>query len=133
MEMDRIILFDGQCGLCVRSVKFVIERDRNDCFRFASLQSRTGKHLAETHGIDAAELKSLVLIEEGSAFTRSEAGLRILKRLSGPVRILAVLQFVPRVLRDRAYRFVARYRYAWFGRYDACWIPSDPIHDRFLE
>ena len=132
MNGKGIILFDGHCGLCVPAVQFVRRRDREGWFRFASLQSPAGRDLARHHGIDAEALSSVVLIESGRAFVESEAALRIARRLPGPLRLLWLLRWVPRALRDGLYSGVARRRYRWFGRLDRCWAPPEADRDRFL-
>ncbi len=118
-----VVLFDGECNLCNRSVRFVLARDHADRFRFASLQSDTGRALLEQHkvtGAGAGENGSIVLIEQGEPSTRSTAALRIARRLNFPWRLLAVFLLVPRPLRDAAYNLVARNRYRWFGKTDSC-------------
>jgi predicted DCC family thiol-disulfide oxidoreductase YuxK len=133
MNDSPIILFDGLCGLCSRGVRIILRHDGTSRFRFASLQSEAGKRLVRKYGIDESALSSLVLIEDGRAFLRSEAGLRIVRRLDGAVRFLWILRFVPRFLRDAMYRLVARYRYRAFGRHASCWTPPGDVKDRFLE
>ncbi|MHC5023232.1 MAG: thiol-disulfide oxidoreductase DCC family protein [Planctomycetota bacterium] len=128
-----IILFDGVCNLCNRSVQFVIRRDHGPAFRFATLQSERGRGLMTARGLDPDSLESMVLIEDDRAFTRSDAALRIARRLARPWRWLWAFRVVPRGARDFIYGLVARHRYRWFGRRDACMVPSDDLRDRFLD
>ncbi|HWQ15765.1 MAG TPA: thiol-disulfide oxidoreductase DCC family protein [Roseiflexaceae bacterium] len=129
-----IILFDGVCNLCQRSVRFIIERDERGLFRFASLQSATGRRLLAEHGLETPdEPESIVLIEGGQATTASTAALRIARRLRGAWPLLYALVVVPRPLRDAVYRFVARHRYRWFGRQETCMVPSPALRARFLD
>ena len=127
-----VILFDGVCNLCGASVNYVIDHDPADYFRFASLQSETGMQLAAEHGIDATKLSSMVLIEAGKAYTRSTAALRACRRLKGPARLLWPLILLPAFLRDPFYRFVVNRRYKWFGKKDACRLPTPEDRSRFL-
>jgi predicted DCC family thiol-disulfide oxidoreductase YuxK len=124
-----IVLFDGECNLCSGSVRFVLARDRGDRFRFASLQSDAGRALLEKHhltGAGAGENGSIVLIDGHRVSTRSTAALRIAGRLKFPWPILSVFLLIPRPLRDVVYTFIARHRYRWFGKADACAVdPSD--------
>lgn len=132
-ETDRaIILFDGVCNLCNRSVDRVIRDDPAGRFRFASLQSDVGRSLAAEHGIDADQLSSMVLIEDGIAYTESTAALRIARHLNGPLRWLRVLRFLPCVLRDSGYRLIARNRYRFFGKRETCRLPTPEDQRRFL-
>lgn len=131
-ESGRIVLFDGVCGLCTWSVRFIIRRDSQAIFRFASLQSTVGGRIAQQHGISPSSFDTLVLVEKGVGYVESDAALRIASRLEGIWRIAGLLRVLPRSLRDAAYRGVARQRYHLFGRLDAGWIPPSDIEDRFL-
>jgi predicted DCC family thiol-disulfide oxidoreductase YuxK len=126
-----IILFDGVCNLCNASVRFVLARDPQEVFRFASLQSDLGKSLIEKHQLPT-NLSTIVLIEDKKAWVRSSAALRIARHLNGLWPLLRVFLLIPPPLRNGVYRFIARYRYRWFGRQEACPLP-DPAHaHRFL-
>ena len=128
-----VVLFDGVCNLCTGSVQFIIRRDPVGRFRFASLQSEVGTQLARHHGLSAEVLHSVVLIEDGHAYERSQAALRIARRLSGGWQLLWSLRVVPRPIRDAVYDVVARNRYRWFGRKDSCMIPTPELRARFLD
>ena len=127
-----ILVFDGVCLLCSRWVRFILQHDRAERYRFASMQSATGQALLSRHGLDPQDPNSLLLVEGDDAATDSDAILRVLTGFGGLYRIWAVLRLVPRALRDPAYRWLARNRYRWFGRSETCWLP-DPAHAaRFL-
>lgn len=127
-----IILFDGVCNLCNGFVQFVVRRDATGHFHFASLQSAVGQQLLAEHHLPApAEPDSIVLVAHGRAYTHSQAVLQILRHLPG-WRWLAALQVLPRRLRDAMYRWVARHRYRWFGRQEACMLPTPELRARFL-
>jgi predicted DCC family thiol-disulfide oxidoreductase YuxK len=128
-----IVLFDGVCGLCSRAVDFVLEHDPGAQFRFAPLQGETAHRYVE----DASTLQTLVLIEPradgGVEVSReSRAWFRILQRIGGPWRVVAWLRFMPRTVTDAVYRWVARSRYRWFGKLDACRLPTPDEAPRFL-
>lgn len=126
-----VILFDGVCTLCKRSVQFVIARDAARRFRFASLQSPAGRALLREAGLPPAHRDSLVLLEGGRAFVRSEAALRIARHLRG-WRWAWALRAVPRPIRDAAYDLVARHRYRVFGKETACPVPTPVLRARLL-
>jgi predicted DCC family thiol-disulfide oxidoreductase YuxK len=129
-----VILFDGLCNLCTGSVRFVLERDRAAAFDFASLQSEAARGVLAKAGRDAKGLPdSVVLVDEEGVHLRSEAALRIAGRLRQPWPLLAVFRILPRALRDAAYDFVARRRYRWFGKRDACLVPTPALRARFLD
>lgn len=128
------ILFDGVCNLCNGFVQFVIEHDAAGRFRFASLQSGVGQELLRAHGLQPRqEPDSVVLLEGGRAYTHSAAALGVLRGLGGVWGVAgAAGQLFPRFLRDAVYRLVARNRYRWFGRQEACWLPTPELKARFL-
>lgn len=129
-----IVLFDGVCNLCNGAVQFIIRRDREAYFHYASLQSRVGQALLEQHGMPPSKLTTLVLVEGDAVSLRSTAALRIASRLSLPWRLLArVGWLVPLSWRDALYRWIARHRYSWFGRREQCWIPTPQLKARFLD
>lgn len=127
-----IVLFDGVCNLCSGSVQFILKRDPKGTFRFASLQSDAGRRLMLEHGLDPDALSSVVVIEDGRAYQESSAALRIARHLPGAWKLLRVFTVVPRSLRDAVYRWIARNRYRWFGKTEACWLPTPELRARFL-
>jgi predicted DCC family thiol-disulfide oxidoreductase YuxK len=128
-----VVLYDGECGFCNASVQFIIKRDPKVRFQFAPLQSTIGKSLAADHGVDPEPLDGLVLVEEGKAYQKSAAALRIARRLTWPWPIFAVLTLVPRIVRDWFYDQFAKRRYAWFGKVDSCRFSTmQDESDRFL-
>lgn len=127
-----LVLYDGTCGLCNRSVQLVLRHDSRGRFRFAALQSDTGRALLERHGVPVDQLGSVVLVERGRAFTRSRAALRIARKMDMPWPLLWTLALVPRAVCDFFYDRVARNRYRWFGRTDACMLPPPDVRARFL-
>lgn len=130
--MSAVVLFDGVCNLCNASVAFILRRDPKAYFRFASLQSRAAAKLLHGRPEIGTGLDSIVLLEDGACFTQSTAALRIARRLSGAWPLLYAFIVLPRFLRDPIYNWIARNRYRWFGRRDACMLPGPEIRDRFL-
>lgn len=129
---DKIVLFDGVCNLCDNSVKFIIKRDKKGIFKMASLQSEVGKQLQEKYGQDTSKVDSVMLIENGKLYTKSTAALRIAKNLDGAWKLFIVFMVIPSFIRDIFYDFIAKNRYKWFGKHDACMIPDKSIKSRFL-
>ncbi len=126
-----VVLFDGICNFCDSTVRFVLDHDHRNAFRFASQQSEAGqKLLAEYKAPNDAS--TIVLIENSKIYTRSTAILRILRRLRSPWNLLYVFIWTPKPIREAAYRWFARHRYRWFGVKDACEIPEPHIQARFL-
>ena len=128
-----VVLFDGACSFCDASVQFVIDHDPRARFRFAPLQSAVGAQLAARAGVDVAALDTLVLVDDAHSFVRSDAVIEIARRLGRPWSALTVARLLPRTFRDAAYRLVARHRMRFFGRRDACRIPTPELRARFLD
>lgn len=128
-----ILLFDGVCELCDQSVQFVLKRDPKGHFKFASLQSQTGKALLKQYHLSPLNLETMVLIENGRAYTYSTASLRVVRHLSGAWSFCYGFILVPPCIRNAIYRWVARNRYRWFGKKVACRMPTPDERARFLD
>lgn len=134
MTDDRpILLFDGVCNLCNRSVQFVIAHDPKARFRFAALQSAAGQRLLHEHGLPPDDMDTIVLIDGARSYTRSAAALRVVRHLSGAWPLLQILVIVPRPLRDWAYGQIVAHRYQRYGKRDTCVVPTRELQGRFLE
>ena len=130
--MSALILFDGVCNFCNGAVNFVIDRDKAGYFKFAPLQSGIGEKVRDEHRIDKPETDSIVLVENGRAFTHSTAALRIARRLDGFWPVFYGLIIIPKPVRDLGYKLFAKYRYRLFGKLDTCMIPTPDVRARFL-
>ena len=128
-----VVLFDGVCNLCNKSVNWIIDRDPESYFVFLPLQSEAGTALIAAAGMDESQ-DSLTLIENGKSFIRSNAVLRIGSRLKTPLATLARISLVvPRPLRDVIYKIVAKNRYRLLGKADQCKVPTPELTPRFLD
>ncbi|WP_462136990.1 thiol-disulfide oxidoreductase DCC family protein [Candidatus Mycalebacterium sp.] len=125
-----VIFFDGVCGLCNRFVRFVLKRDTRKIFFFSTLQGQTA---AKTFSAppDFHEW-SIVYMDEEGVHRFSGAVIKILTRMGGGWRFVRAFEYVPAFIRDFIYGYVARRRYAWFGKFDSCVLPSAENSDRFL-
>jgi predicted DCC family thiol-disulfide oxidoreductase YuxK len=134
-----LILFDGVCGLCHRTIRFVIAHDAAHLFDFAPLDSATGRSFVDRAAPlpDAPDTFYVVpdyrTASVPTLLSKGRAAMYVAKRLDGPWRWLAVGDAVPGVVLDGLYDFVARHRYAVFGRYDTCPVPSPEHRARFLD
>ncbi|MBT2581494.1 thiol-disulfide oxidoreductase DCC family protein [Planococcus sp. ISL-109] len=127
-----IILFDGDCNFCDSSVQFIINHDPAGYFQFASLQSDIGQEFSEKHNVPA-DVDSLVLIQDGEAYVKSQGALMISHHLTGLWKLAYYLQPFPRAIRDAAYDVIAKNRYKVFGKLDSCMLPPPHIRKRFLD
>ncbi|HQZ72769.1 MAG: thiol-disulfide oxidoreductase DCC family protein [Anaerolineae bacterium] len=131
--MDDVVIFDGVCNLCARSVAFILRHEADPRLRFVPLQSTAGSRLMREIGLDPEDAKTFVLLAGGKAFVRSAAAVRVCAYFKWPWKALAAARLIPRPIRDRAYDLVARNRYRWFGRSEACMVPTPDIRARFIE
>ncbi|MBG91069.1 MAG: thiol-disulfide oxidoreductase [Actinobacteria bacterium] len=136
MNLQHLILFDGQCGLCQKSVQWIIQHDTRKQFVFASLQSQWAQSLLSEHGWPHNTMDSIRLIspypsQHAQLYSRSEAILVITKILRHPYRW--VLRFCPVFIRDAVYKQVQKNRYRIWGQSETCWVPSLELKGRFLD
>ena len=127
-----IVLFDGTCAFCERSVIFIANRDPAGYFRFGASQSPQAASLLVQHGLTRATARSMILIEGDRAYLRSTASLRIAARLRFPWSLLRVFLLVPVPIRDAVYRLIAAIRHRIAGRSNACEIPPPEIRARLI-
>ena len=131
--MSDIVIFDGVCNLCVRSVKFIINHEADQSVRFTPLQSPAGARLLREFGFDPEDAKSFVLVADGKPYVKSDAAIRVARHLRGGWRLLGAIKIIPRPIRNWTYDVIARNRYRWFGRSEACMVPTPELLSRFVE
>ena len=133
-----LVLYDGVCGLCNGLNRFLLKRDLNDHFRFASLQSEFAASLLEQYDINAVDLNTVYVIADFGhpsqrLLARSDAILHVVGRLGGVWGLLRIGRALPRSLRDALYNAVASNRYRFFGKYDVCLMPDERYRRKFLD
>ncbi|WP_299002384.1 thiol-disulfide oxidoreductase DCC family protein [uncultured Tenacibaculum sp.] len=129
----KVILFDGVCNLCNDSVLKVIKYDIKNQFVFTSLQSDIGKEITEYLGVDTSKVDSIILYEPSVAYyIKSTAALKIMNDFGGIWKLTQVFGILPEGLRNIVYDYIAKNRYKWFGKKEACMIPSKEIQEKFL-
>jgi predicted DCC family thiol-disulfide oxidoreductase YuxK len=127
-----IVFFDGHCNLCNRFIDFLITRDHARRLKFAPLQGRTAAaELGPEFNPTAPD--TVVLKSAGKVYIRSTAAILTLAELRGIYVLAKIFLFIPRFIRDWAYRVIATNRYSWFGRRDTCRLPSEAEKAQFLE
>lgn len=125
------MLYDGVCGLCNRSVQWILTHDNKEQFRFATLQGEMAEQWLKKLPTEVEE--SVVLVYRNQIYTASSAAFKIAKLLGGWPRLLAVFSVLPQRLTDRVYKWIARNRYRWFGKFDTCPLPNEKVRSRFLD
>ncbi len=134
IKRQKIILFDGVCNLCNGSVNFILKHERSALFRFASIQSETGKTLLQWCKLPKDFSEAVIYIENGNIHQGSTAALKIGQRLKFPWSMFSsVGLLVPRIIRDWVYHQIGTHRYQWFGKRDVCMVPTKELKARFYE
>lgn len=128
---EGVVLFDGYCRLCDRSVQFVLDHDRRRVFRFAPSQTPAARPFLDRCGLGTAP-GTIVFVERDGWSVRSTAAIRMARRLGPPWSLVAAASIVPPALRDVIYRVIARNRLRWFGQRDTCRIPTAEEAGQFL-
>ena len=129
-----VILFDGVCNLCNSSVLYVINHDAYNKFLFAPLESNTGKYIIERYKIDISKTDSIILHHKTQkVFYKSTAALKISALLRFPNNLLSVFLIIPPFIRNWVYDYIAKNRYKWYGKQEACMVPTPELINRFLE
>ena len=134
-----VLLFDGECGLCNRVVRFLIRHDPGERLHFARLQEPPAQDFLRSHGLPTGDFGSLVYVrdwndrERSGFLLRTSGALACFAELGGGWRILSWLKWIPPFLRDPAYWLVSRTRYAIFGTYKPEPLPDPAWNRRFLD
>lgn len=131
-EKDLVVVaFDGDCMLCSRGIRFLAERDQHKRLRFVPLQSPLGRQLERQAGTE--RLSTMIMRRGDQVRARSDGALTALEALGGGWSAVAKLAWIfPKGLRDMAYDFIAKRRHRWFGKGDACSLPSEALRERLI-
>jgi predicted DCC family thiol-disulfide oxidoreductase YuxK len=127
-----LVLYDGTCGLCARSVRWILRHEKDHEIRFAPLQGETTAALREKFTNIPSSVDTVVYVDGEHAYLRSKAFLHLSRHLRAPWRWAYAVRWFPGFLLDVGYRFIAALRYRMFGRVDACELPSPENRARFL-
>ncbi len=132
-DQHALVLFDGVCNFCNDRINFIIRHDKKNHFRFAPLQSETGKKVLRENGRDDTDPDTFILVENGKIYDRTTAALRIARKLDGLWPLLYAFIIVPPFIRDVAYRIIAKNRYKWWGKQESCMIPTPEVRKKFVD
>ncbi|MBT8231743.1 MAG: DUF393 domain-containing protein [Saprospiraceae bacterium] len=125
-----IIFFDGVCTICNSFVDFLISRDKSGKLYFASLQGKTASSTLSAS--DLKNIDTVIYIKDGKTYYRSDAALLAISSLNGLWKSVLIFRVVPKFIRDRVYNFIAKNRYKWFGKRDACRMPTESEGSQIL-
>jgi predicted DCC family thiol-disulfide oxidoreductase YuxK len=127
-----VVVFDGVCNLCNRTVDLLVKLDRREHLLFASNQSQAGIDLLGNVDRSGESANTIYLVEQSQTTSESDAILRIARTLGFPWRFALVGVLMPRPARNALYRWVAKNRYRWFGTRETCRLPTEAEQARFL-
>ena len=133
LSVDEVVIFDGVCNLCNRSVQFILNHESTPKLKFVPLQSAAGSRIMRLHGFSPEDVRTFVLVLAGKPYIKSDAAIQISKFLRSPWSLLGAIRIVPRPIRNWGYDLVARNRYRWFGRTESCMVPTPEFRARFIE
>jgi predicted DCC family thiol-disulfide oxidoreductase YuxK len=128
-----VIVFDGVCVLCSAFFRFVLRHDRDRLFHFATAQSALGEALYAHLGLKSGDYETNLVLIDGQLHEELDAFAAVMRRLGWPWRAGAAAAWLPGPVKRFLYRRIARNRYAMFGRYDACYLPTPDLRARFLD
>lgn len=129
---SRVVFYDGVCGLCARSVQFLVSADKKHAFHYAPLQGTTADSVRAQLRRFPRDLDTVVYLEDGKIYLRAQAYFAAAKHLPFPWRAASWLSWLPRWVTDPIYDVVAERRYAMFGKYDVCRVPTVEERGLFL-
>jgi predicted DCC family thiol-disulfide oxidoreductase YuxK len=132
LTQQPILLFDGECGFCNKSVQFFLKRDRDKKMRFVSLQSEKGKLIRKYFEIND-NIDSLILIRNYNAYIQSCAALRLSLYMKGLWPIMTIFLIIPPFIRNAVYALIARNRMKLFGKVENCELIASEDRARFLD
>lgn len=133
MDKGNFVLFDGVCNLCNGFVQFIIRHDKKKKFKFASLQSTFSQQYLQETNQSTTQFTSFIYLRNGKELKQSTAALYVLKDLQSFISLLFILIIIPPFIRNYVYNIIAKNRYKWFGKREACMVPNEDLKARFLE
>lgn len=126
-----MLVYDGSCGFCARSVQFILRHERRHDLLFVPRDSSLGKELRRKFHLEA--LESMLWVDRDKVESESDAVLYAAHYLGGFWSVLAAIgSLVPSVLRNWGYRFIARNRRRLSASAPSCLLPTAEQRARFL-
>ena len=130
---EKILLFDGDCSLCSKTVQFILKNEANDTISFASLQSETATKILNDNNLNQNVFSTVIFLVGGRLYFKSDAAVELSKNLTFPYNLLRVIRIIPRPLRDFIYSLIADNRKRLFNKSDSCLLPAVEFKERFLK
>ncbi len=131
-DTNALILFDGECMFCNKTIQYILKNDKEERFLFAALQSEIGQYVKEWHFGDKPVPDSIILIDKQGVHLKSTAVLRIFKHCGNISFLSRLTGWVPSPVRNLFYDTFAVNRYAIFGKSNTCMLPAPNVRRRFF-
>jgi len=128
-----IIFYDGPCILCNYWIRKLCKWDKYDRLKFTSLDSKFALDFFENNPSSLHEKDAIISWDRQKGYlSESEVIFRVLYYLKGIFKILLIFSLLPKPVCNFLYRFVAKNRYSWFGKYKTCPLPEKEFAHKFL-
>lgn len=115
-----LLVFDGKCVLCSGGAAKMMQWDKEEKFRYATAQSKTGNALLRYYGCDSETFNTVLVVSNGHGYFKSDGYIEIARLLGGLWYPVMLMRFIPKFIRDALYDWKARNRYNWFGKTEYC-------------
>ncbi|MCW3160016.1 thiol-disulfide oxidoreductase DCC family protein [Chryseobacterium oryctis] len=131
-QNKHIVFFDGDCGVCNFWVQWILERDKQDKFMFASLQSDFGQKFLSERGLKTTEFNTMYLWKPDKYYLiKSRAILQIANLLGGIYKLSGITKILPTSLSDIFYDMISRNRMKLANQ--KCYLPTPHQRKKFIE
>lgn len=130
-DKDKIIFYDGECGLCNRSVQFVLKHEKTPVIQFSALQSAFAIDFFERNNYPQPDFSTFYFYSDNRLFQKSKAAFKVIPYLKWYCQPLRIFSVLPTSLTDFGYNFIAKRRKRIGGSF--CVVPSIENRKRFIE
>lgn len=132
-NIERIVYYDGVCGLCDGFVELLVKLDKNKKLKFSSLQGKSGRILLNKLNLDLEEFDTVLFKVNDQVYTKSTAVFKIINSIGGIIKLFLVFNLLPRRFNDLIYSKIAKNRFKIFGKLDKCDISKFNKPGQFIE
>lgn len=113
---NAILFYDGTCAFCNGLVQFSLSEDVDKKLQFSPLQ---GQSFIDKNITPPDDDSIVVLTSTGSIYHKGDAAIHCLKLLGGIWLFFgAILNIIPKIIRDKCYDLVGKVRYRLAGKVD---------------
>lgn len=128
---NKIVFYDGDCGLCNRSVQFILRHEKNSEIHFSTLQSNFTKQMLKEKNLPEPDLSTFLYLENDILYSKSTGAFKAAKNLKFPLSLVRIFSILPEWITDQVYNLIAKYRKRLAGSF--CAVPTPEPKKRFLK